>query len=57
MKDRIIATEQYNVDLCNNDQIIAMKHTLWIYVSVQKDVFKRYQNGMVQLQLKVQQKW
>jgi hypothetical protein len=35
MKDRTIATEQYNVDLCNKDQIIATKHTLWIYVSVQ----------------------
>ena len=35
MKDRTIATEQYNVDLCKNDQIKATKHTLWIYVSVQ----------------------
>ena len=35
MKDKIIATEPYSVDLCNN-QIIATKHTLWIYVLVQK---------------------
>ena len=35
MKEQIIATEQYSVDLCNNDQIIATKHTLWIYVLVQ----------------------
>ena len=35
MKDKIIATEPYSVDLCKNDQTIATKHTLWIYVSVQ----------------------
>ena len=36
MKDKIIATEPYSVDLCNENQIIATKHTLWIYVLVQK---------------------
>ena len=35
MKDKIIATEPYSVGLCKNDQTIATKHTLWIYVLVQ----------------------
>ena len=33
---KIIATEEYSVDLCIEDQIVATKHTRWIYVLVQK---------------------